>query len=432
MDLMAVLESSVRAARQSRGEDAGAEDATVHELRGTKRTAGEVEGRGQDGCREEDRCGEEDRGGRRTGREEDRCEVHRRDSRREEDGPEGRGEVHREEGRGEEDRLEVHREEGPCEEDGPYPQVRLSPALPGAPGRSIVGVVGLWLGCVRDTGRLSVFRTISHVGAREESKGRADMGRLVPAVTRALDILELFLDGDGTLSAPEITRRLQLPRTTVHELVTTLAARSLPGAAGRPARTLPAGGARATSSAAATPSSSTWPPRASRWPGASPRPVTRPSTWRSSRARDVIYIAKVDSTHAVRMVSAAGPPAARALHLRGQDAARLAARGGARGAPVGRRAADRDDARQHHLPRRAARGAAPGRGRGVAVESRESNPDVSCVAAPVRDSGGQVVAALSISVPMIRWSEERRGELEGLAAKGAARAVGPAGARGQG
>ncbi|WP_079053112.1 IclR family transcriptional regulator domain-containing protein [Streptomyces phaeochromogenes] len=58
--------------------------------------------------------------------------------------------------------------------------------------------------------------------------------------------------------------------------------------------------------------------------------------------------------------------------------------------------------------------------RGIAVESRESNPDVSCVAAPVRDRTGQVVAALSISVPMIRWSDERRAELEQLAAKGAA------------
>ncbi len=54
------------------------------------------------------------------------------------------------------------------------------------------------------------------------------------------------------------------------------------------------------------------------------------------------------------------------------------------------------------------------------MESRESNPDVRCVAAPVRDRTGQVVAALSISVPMIRWSEERRAELEQLAAKGAA------------
>jgi DNA-binding IclR family transcriptional regulator len=38
----------------------------------------------------------------------------------------------------------------------------------------------------------------------------------------------------------------------------------------------------------------------------------------------------------------------------------------------------------------------------------------------VRDRTGQVVAALSISVPMIRWSDERRAELEQLAAKGAA------------
>ncbi|MGW3801466.1 IclR family transcriptional regulator domain-containing protein, partial [Streptomyces clavifer] len=59
------------------------------------------------------------------------------------------------------------------------------------------------------------------------------------------------------------------------------------------------------------------------------------------------------------------------------------------------------------------------RKRGIAVEHRESNPDVSCVAAPVRDRSGRVVAALSISVPMIRWSEEREAELGQLAAGGA-------------
>lgn len=59
------------------------------------------------------------------------------------------------------------------------------------------------------------------------------------------------------------------------------------------------------------------------------------------------------------------------------------------------------------------------RERGVAIEHRESNPDVSCVAAPVRDRAGRVVAALSISVPMIRWSEQRETELAELATKGA-------------
>lgn len=59
------------------------------------------------------------------------------------------------------------------------------------------------------------------------------------------------------------------------------------------------------------------------------------------------------------------------------------------------------------------------RERGIAVEHRESNPDVSCVAAPVRDRSGRVVAALSVSVPMIRWTEEREAELAALAAEGA-------------
>lgn len=44
---------------------------------------------------------------------------------------------------------------------------------------------------------------------------------------------------------------------------------------------------------------------------------------------------------------------------------------------------------------------------------------MSCVAAPVRDRSGRVVAALSISVPMIRWSEEREAELAQLASGGA-------------
>ena len=63
------------------------------------------------------------------------------------------------------------------------------------------------------------------------------MGRIVPAVARALDVLELFLGDHETLSTPEIVARLGLPRTTGHELVTTLVARSwlapVPGAPGR-------------------------------------------------------------------------------------------------------------------------------------------------------------------------------------------------------
>ncbi|GGU43684.1 transcriptional regulator [Streptomyces daghestanicus] len=237
-------------------------------------------------------------------------------------------------------------------------------------------------------------------------------------MTRALDILELFLDGDGTLSAPDIVRRLQLPRTTVHELVTTLAARKyIVPVSGQPGRyrlgvrpyqlgaryaehlDLAAEGQQVARTVAET--------------------CDETVHVAILEDTDVIYIAKVDSTHAVRMVSAAGRrlPA----HCTSVGKMLLAS------LPEHELAARLDGVELAAMtpnsitdPAALREALAEIRERGIAVESRESNPDVSCVAAPVRDRTGRVVAALSISVPMIRWSDERRAELEQLAAKGAA------------
>ncbi|MEV8015975.1 IclR family transcriptional regulator [Streptomyces sp. NPDC086554] len=243
------------------------------------------------------------------------------------------------------------------------------------------------------------------------------MGRLVPAVTRALDILELFLEGDGTLSAPEVTRRLQLPRTTVHELLTTLAARSylvqIPDQTGRyrlGVRAYQLGSRYAEQLDLA----------------AEGQQVAREVAETCDETvhvavledTDVIYIAKVDSTHAVRMVSAAGRklPAhctsVGKMLLASLPPAELEAR-------VAGRELTAMTPNSITEPRALLAALAEIRERGIAAEHRESNPDVSCVAAPVRDSAGRVVAALSISVPMIRWSEDRERELAGLAAKGA-------------
>ncbi|WP_328538935.1 IclR family transcriptional regulator [Streptomyces sp. NBC_00344] len=244
------------------------------------------------------------------------------------------------------------------------------------------------------------------------------MGRLVPAVTRALDILELFLEGDGSLSAPDVTRRLQLPRTTVHELLTTLAARAYlvpvpeqPGRYRLGVRTYQLGSRYAEQLDLA----------------AEGQQVAREVAETCDETvhvailedTDVIYIAKVDSTHAVRMVSAAGrrlpahctsvgkmllaslPEAERDARISGRELTAMTPNS----------MTDADALRE---------ALAAIRERGVAVEHRESNPDVSCVAAPVRNGAGRVVAALSISVPMIRWSDERESELEQLALKGAA------------
>ncbi|GHH44325.1 IclR family transcriptional regulator [Streptomyces candidus] len=244
------------------------------------------------------------------------------------------------------------------------------------------------------------------------------MGRHVPAVTRALDILELFLEGDGTLSAPDITRKLGLPRTTVHELVTTLAARSYlvpvpeqPGRYRLGVRTYQLGSRYAEQLDLAAEGQNV----------AREVAETCDETVHVAvlEGADVIYIAKVDSTHAVRMVSAAGrrlpahctsvgkmllaslPESELRTRIDGRELAAMTPNSITEPDALGAALADI-------------------RARGLAVEHRESNPDVSCVAAPVRDSSGRVVAALSVSVPMIRWSEERERELGELAAKGAA------------
>ena len=244
------------------------------------------------------------------------------------------------------------------------------------------------------------------------------MGRLVPAVTRALDVLELFLESDAPLSAPEITRRLGLPRTTVHELVTTLVARGYlaatpeqPGSYRLGVRPYQLGSRYAEQLDLA----------------AEGQQVARSVAETCEETvhvailegLDVIYVAKVDSTYAVRMVSAAG----RRLPAHCTSVGKMLLASLPEKELTERLPDDREltgmTPRSITSPPELRRHLAEIRERGVAEEDRESNPDVHCVAAPVRDSTTRVVAALSISVPSTRWNEEVSGSLRELAAKGA-------------
>ncbi|NGN65440.1 IclR family transcriptional regulator [Streptomyces sp. A7024] len=255
------------------------------------------------------------------------------------------------------------------------------------------------------------------------------MGRLVPAVTRALDILELFLQGDGTLSAPEIVQKTQLPRTTVHELVTTLAARSylvpVPEQQGRfrlGVRTYQLGSRYAEQLDLAAEGQ-----RVAREVADTCGETVHVAVLEDA---DVIYIAKVDSTHAVRMVSAAGRRLPAHCTSVGKmllaslppDALEEQLGKGELQPMTPNSITDRDKLRAALQDIRET---------GIAAEHQESNPDVSCVAAPVRDRSGRVVAALSISVPVTRWTEQREEELAELAAKGASDLSGRLGFRGR-
>lgn len=58
--------------------------------------------------------------------------------------------------------------------------------------------------------------------------------------------------------------------------------------------------------------------------------------------------------------------------------------------------------------------------RGYATDDRESSDDVSCVAAPVSDHTGTVMAAISVSVPTSRMTPDRSDELTAVVLDAAA------------
>jgi DNA-binding IclR family transcriptional regulator len=232
-----------------------------------------------------------------------------------------------------------------------------------------------------------------------------------------LDILELFLE-HATLSAPQISRCLALPRTTVHELVTTLTDRGYltaePGAPIRyrlGMRLFQLGGhfaegldlvAEAAAVASDTAAACDETVHVAVLDGA-----------------EVVYLAKKDSTHPVRMVSAVGRrlPAhctgVGKVLLSNLSPEALAARYPAERPLAGmtnRSIRSVSQLRNQLVKVRAA---------GVAYDDCESNEAVCCVAAGVYDHTGGMVAAMSISVPTVRWSSQRRKELTALVRRGA-------------
>lgn len=244
------------------------------------------------------------------------------------------------------------------------------------------------------------------------------MGRVVPAVSRALDIMELFLDR-STLSAPDITDRLGLPRTTVHELVGTLVERSyLVPVGGQPTRYRL--GMRVFQLGASFADQLDLAREAQEVAHEVAAACDETVHIAVLDGSDVVYIAKVDSTHPVRMVSAVGRrlPA----HCTGVGKMLLSS--------LTPEALDARYPRGANLPAMTPRSiTSPSRLRshlaevrteGLAYDDCESNDAVCCVAAGVYDHTGAMVAAMSISVPTIRWSEQRRIEWSGLIRHGAA------------
>lgn len=234
----------------------------------------------------------------------------------------------------------------------------------------------------------------------QQSGYSACMPRLTPAVVRTLDILELFLKGSASLSAADVVRETGLPRSTAHELLTTLTRRGylqkdeitsrytlgvtllhlgnayserfdLLGAANIAARTL-SDHLKETASVAIR------------------------------QGTSVFYLAKIERG-GISLPSSIGQrlPASctaigKALLSAIPDDVLITMYPDPDALPA---------MTEHSittLPELLA-DLAETRRRGYALEQGESTPDLRCAAAVVRDVEGKVVAAISTSVPELRW-----------------------------
>jgi IclR family KDG regulon transcriptional repressor len=243
------------------------------------------------------------------------------------------------------------------------------------------------------------------------------VARVVPAVIRALDILELFLDR-AELSAREVIERLDLPRTTVHELLVTLVERAylivVPGQPVRYRLGMPLfqlGSAFAGRLDLVREAQSV-----AREVAAACDEAVHVAVLDGA---DVVYLVKVDSTHPVRMVSGVGLrlpahcTAVGKVMLAGLDRAGLnavLARGPLPGMTP-HSITDPERLRAHLDQVRA---------EGVAADVGESDSAMRCVAAAVRDHSGTVIAAMSVSAPIIRWTAQAPPEWTALVRDGAA------------
>jgi IclR family transcriptional regulator, KDG regulon repressor len=239
----------------------------------------------------------------------------------------------------------------------------------------------------------------------------------VKSLTRGLEILEVLASHPDGLTLSEICRRLGLPKSSAHALLQSLLAhRYLMN--GRRDRTYRLG------------------PRLFQLGNAyvhgidlvgEGQEVVRAISRRCDETvhlatlhgRDVVYVAKEEGTSAVRMVSAIGKrfPA----HGTGVGKMLLSALSEEEFAELYPPTQPPEQLTTNTiaaLPALRAELAAI-RERGYADDDEESTAGLGCVAAPVYDAGGQMVAAMSISVPLSRFPPTRKEELLDLVLEGA-------------
>jgi IclR family KDG regulon transcriptional repressor len=242
--------------------------------------------------------------------------------------------------------------------------------------------------------------------------------RKIPSIQRAFDVLELFLQGTRALSTPEIVARLTFPRTTVYEIVNTLLACGyLTTAEGQPNRVVLGFKLFELGSAYAANFD-----LISEGRRVAMNLVAECDETVQMAVRDrmeAVFVAKVDCSKLVRLVSTVGSrlPA----HCTGVGKMLLSALSNEEIVDLyqSQRQLTKMTANSITSVAELLKELEMIRRRGLAYDDCESNIDVRCVAAPIYDGRGQMVAAMSFSVPITRMSLSKQDELAGIIRKGA-------------
>ena len=245
--------------------------------------------------------------------------------------------------------------------------------------------------------------------------------RTVNAIARAADILELTASASEPMRMSSIATAIGIPRNSVYEIVNTLAARRLLqiGPDGRVSlgSWLFELGSRYAQSVDLLVEARAMASRVRDASGETVHVATLDG-------RHALYLIKEESRQVVRMSSAIGMrlPA----HVSGVGKAMLAE------LPLFELRRRFDGVSLERLtPNSLTTFAAleadleATRVRGYAIDNQESSPEVICVAAPLLDGRGEVIAGMSISVPVSRMSAARELELSSMVV----RAVADLGAR---
>lgn len=242
--------------------------------------------------------------------------------------------------------------------------------------------------------------------------------RLVPAVARAFDILELFLDEGGELSIPEIVAQTGLPRTTVFEIVGTLLARNYLSRTADNRDRFELGFMSFQLGTAYR-----WRSRLIRIGQRIAEEVSEECSETVNIAvldgLDVVYLCTVEGNQAVRIAVSVGRrlPA----HCTALGKVLLASLTKAELEKIYPADSELTPRTQHTLTtsKKLFTELDKVRVSGYAIERNESNDGVSCLAAPIRDDSDRVVAAMSITVPSHRFTDQEESRLCSVVQRGA-------------